>query len=74
MADNGHGMDATTVRRIGEPFFTTKGPGRGSGLGLATAFQTVRDASGTWQVDSTPGAGTTSQCTTPLPPRRPRRK
>jgi PAS domain S-box-containing protein len=55
--DNGCGMSAATQHRLGEPFFTTKGPGRGTGLGLATVFETVREAGGTLQVESAAGQG-----------------
>lgn len=65
IADNGAGMSAETLRRIGEPFFTTKGPGSGTGLGLASAFHTIHDAGGSWCVESLPGHGTTFVITFP---------
>lgn len=64
--DTGVGMTAEEQRRIGEPFFSTKDPGQGTGLGLATAFQTVADAGGSWQVLSSVGHGTTFTLTFPL--------
>jgi two-component system, cell cycle sensor histidine kinase and response regulator CckA len=57
--DSGAGMSEQTLRRIGEPFFTTKHPGRGTGLGLASAFRTISEAGGTWSVMSLAGTGTT---------------
>jgi PAS domain S-box-containing protein len=59
VADNGHGMDAETLRRVGEPFFTTKPEGRGTGLGLSTAFAAVREMGGRISVESRQRAGTT---------------
>src|SRR6188768_1345130 len=58
VADNGVGMPPEVQRRIGEPFFTTKPPGRGTGLGLATAYRIVAELGGTVQCHSAPGEGT----------------
>ncbi|MEO1228106.1 MAG: PAS domain-containing protein [Myxococcota bacterium] len=60
VADNGEGMPPETLQRLGEPFFTTKGPDRGTGLGVATAFGIVEDHSGELMYESTPGLGTTA--------------
>jgi CheY-like chemotaxis protein len=56
--DTGSGMSAETQRRIGEPFFTTKAPGHGTGLGLASAFHSISDSGGSWRVESETGKGT----------------
>jgi two-component system, NtrC family, sensor kinase len=59
VTDNGTGMDAPTLARAGEAFFTTKGPGQGTGLGLSMARGFARRAGGALSLDSRPGQGTT---------------
>lgn len=57
--DHGAGMSAEVRERMFEPFYTTKGPDAGSGLGLATALGIVRAHGGLFEVHSEPGEGTT---------------
>jgi signal transduction histidine kinase len=58
-ADTGAGMDAETLARAAEPFFTTKPEGRGTGLGLTMAREFAEQAGGGFAVASEPGRGTT---------------
>lgn len=56
--DTGHGMDAETLDRIYEPFFTRREVGQGTGLGLSIVHGIVTSLRGTIQVQSGPGRGT----------------
>lgn len=59
VSDTGHGMDRKTLRHIYEPFFTSKGGGKGTGLGLMVVRNLVTRNGGAIEVRSQPGKGTT---------------
>ena len=56
--DTGHGMDEVTLKRAREPFYTTKGTGRGTGLGLSMVDGLVAQSGGTMRIASRPSLGT----------------
>lgn len=55
--DNGMGMDADAISRVFNPFYSTKGQGRGTGLGLSVSYGLVRRYGGNIKADSSPGTG-----------------
>ncbi len=57
VSDTGTGMSPETMSRAFEPFYTTKGPGEGSGLGLASTYGIVTGAGGTIEISSEPNRG-----------------
>lgn len=63
--DRGAGMPSEVMERIGEPFFTTKAPGRGMGLGLFLARAVIEGVGGALHIDSAQGTGTEVRVTLP---------
>jgi len=63
--DTGTGMDEATLTKVFEPFFTTKSLGRGTGLGLSTAYGIVEQHGGSLTAFSSPGRGSRFEITLP---------
>ncbi|MEY2934772.1 MAG: hypothetical protein RL033_5521 [Pseudomonadota bacterium] len=64
--DRGTGIPAPLLPRVGEPFFTTKQPGRGLGLGVFLVRAFVESRGGELVIESTPGVGTSARMRIPL--------
>jgi two-component system sensor histidine kinase RegB len=65
VSDRGHGMAPEVLARIGQPFFTTKEPGRGMGLGLYLSQNVIRRLNGQLKFESVVGQGTTAEVVLP---------
>jgi PAS domain S-box-containing protein len=65
VSDTGIGIAPENVAKIYDPFYTTKGVGQGTGLGLAVTYGIVQEHAGHISVDSTPGDGTTFRISLP---------
>ncbi|ODS52652.1 MAG: hypothetical protein ABS36_16530 [Acidobacteria bacterium SCN 69-37] len=71
VSDSGAGMSADVLARVGEPFYSTKAQGEGTGLGLFVARSAVEQLGGTLRMTSREGAGTTVTIALPARPDRP---
>ena len=70
VADTGIGIDPENMSKIYDPFFTTKGVGSGTGLGLAVSYGIVQEHAGTIEVESEVGGGTTFRLEFPVAEKR----
>lgn len=68
LSDTGVGIEAHHLPRIFEPFYSTKGDGKGVGLGLSMVYGIIREHNGNIEVDSKPGKGTVFKITLPTKP------
>jgi signal transduction histidine kinase len=71
VTDTGSGMDEMTLRRAAEPFFTTKGVGKGTGLGLPMVYGLAAQSGGSARISSQLGVGTTVELSLPVADVRP---
>jgi PAS domain S-box-containing protein len=72
VTDTGEGMDEDTLRRAMEPFFTTKGLGKGTGLGLPMVHGFAEQSGGRFTLQSRKGKGTTAELWLPVAEAQPR--
>lgn len=72
--DSGAGMGAEILRHVGEPFFTTKEPGKGMGLGIFLVRTLAERLNGHFELRSEPGVGTQAVLRLPCQSRRPSTK
>lgn len=63
--DNGQGIKADILNKITDPFFTTKSPGEGTGLGLSTSYAIIKEHDGSLHIQSEEGKGTNVTITLP---------
>lgn len=66
LADNGQGMTEEVLRRVFDPFYSTKPADSGTGIGLSVVRDLVKYAGGRIEVDSRPGGGTTFTILLPM--------
>jgi two-component system NtrC family sensor kinase len=66
ISDNGPGIPPAQLKRVLEPFFTTKAPGQGTGLGLSTCYRIIKQHGGDLRIESQVEQGTTVVVTLPV--------
>jgi PAS domain S-box-containing protein len=66
LQDDGPGISEDTIKKMFDPFYTTKRPGRGTGLGLSVAMAILREYSGTIEAQPAPGGGAVFTVSLPL--------
>lgn len=64
--DDGEGIDSDHLNKIMDPFFTTKEPGRGTGLGLSLTYKIIKDHKGELEFESTKNIGTVAKIRLPI--------
>src|SRR5207253_3760413 len=64
--DTGAGISRDNIKKIYDPFFTTKAVGKGTGLGLSVSYGIVQEHGGNISVESKPGVGTSFRLELPL--------
>ncbi len=64
--DTGSGINRENIKKIYDPFFTTKAVGKGTGLGLSVSYGIVQEHGGSISVESKPGRGTAFKLELPL--------
>ena len=74
VSDTGHGISPRIIGRIFDPYFTTKGVGEGSGMGLAVVHGIVTGHNGKIRVESTPGKGTAVRMAFPVVSEQPEKE
>ena len=67
VVDQGSGMPDSVLQRLGEPFFTTKEPGKGMGLGVYLTHNVINGLGGSLRYESRPGEGTIAHIVLPPP-------